>query len=183
MNSTKVTIERTLAFCRHPLQTSRELCLRTHGANKWMSPHKSISTFVLERFLAYSLLFFRRAGSRANSIWAARRPAENVAVPQANRRISESHRLEFAGHSRKHSRYYGSAKPRAADRFESTAGFPERRISRNPRVYVRCVIRFMASHPAATNWSFYDWKRDVRNIAGDATRRTGEINRTQMTSS
>lgn len=97
-------------------------------------------------------------------------------------------------HSRKHSRHYGSVKPRAADRSASASGFPERRISRNPRVHP-VVIRLTASRSATVGMELWESislclslhlslshclvgrKRDIRNL--DATQRTGEINRTQ----
>lgn len=67
-----------------------------------MSPRKSVPTQAVCRVSSVVLPVYR---SRANSIWAARRPAENVIVPQPSGLNS--------GIPRKHSRYYGSAKPRA----------------------------------------------------------------------
>lgn len=71
---------------------------------------------------AHRPLSFRHSGSRTNSISAARRPAENRSDLRPEPRAASLNLV--TEHSRKHSRHYGSARPRAADRFASASGFP-----------------------------------------------------------
>lgn len=128
VNSTKAT--RAPASCRCPFRTSRGWFPRTRG--KQMDEPLQIGprfrTQAVSRVSSVVLLVYQitckfdlgRATSRRERRLTTGQPSGSNSV---------------AGHSRKHSRYYGTAKPRAGARFESARAAFRSAASPGIRVY------------------------------------------------
>lgn len=118
-----------------------------------MSSRKSVPPFVHERSPAYRPAVLSASPDHVQIRFG---PHD---IPQRTSYLGSAVSDQFGfgrrEHSRKHSRHYGSVKPRAADRFASASGFPERRISRNPRVHP-VVIRLTASRSATVGMELWE---------------------------